>query len=67
MPTIRLNGRDHSVAEGESLAELVGSLDLDRGGVAIEINRTIVPRSQYGQRVLVADDRVEIVTIMGGG
>jgi sulfur carrier protein len=33
----------------------------------VEINREIVPRGQHAERVLAADDRVEIVHAIGGG
>jgi len=35
--------------------------------VAVEINGDIVSRSQHGERMIQADDRVEIVYAIGGG
>ena len=35
--------------------------------VAVEINGDIVSRSQHGERVIQAGDRVEIVYAIGGG
>ena len=35
--------------------------------VAVEINGDIVSRSHHGERVIHADDKVEIVYAIGGG
>lgn len=61
-----VNGAAFDAAEGATLAELVRRLEL-RGRYAIEINGEIVPRSAYGESVLRAGDRVEVVQAVGGG
>ena len=66
MITITLNGDERSLQDSTSVATLLESLEL-RGAVAVEINRAIVPRSEYPSRVLADRDRVEIVTAVGGG
>ncbi len=62
-----LNGEPHSVADGATVASLVAALGLVPQQVAVELNREIVPRSQHAEVPLHADDRVEIVTFVGGG
>ena len=37
------------------------------GGVAVAINREVVPRSEYARRQLCDGDRVEILEAVGGG
>lgn len=64
---IVLNGREEDVASGATLADLVASAGLAGKRVAIEINREIVPRSDYAARALAAGDRVEVVHAIGGG
>jgi sulfur carrier protein len=49
------------------VAELVESLQLSPRQVAVEINLELVPRAQHGGHVLAAGDRVEIVSLVGGG
>ena len=63
---IVLNGREEDVASNATLADLVASRLAGRR-VAIEVNREIVPRSDYAARLLVAGDRVEVVHAIGGG
>lgn len=50
-----------------SLAGLVTALDLQGKRLAIERNGEIVPRSQFADTQLLADDKLEIVGAVGGG
>jgi sulfur carrier protein len=65
--TITINGRPQQVAQGTSLLELLEQLHLNRQQVAVELNTELVPREHHGQCVLSAGDRLEIVTLVGGG
>jgi sulfur carrier protein len=64
---IVLNGQERDIAAAISLAQLLETTGYADRRVAVEVNREIVPRSQYGERVLNAGDRVEIVHALGGG
>jgi sulfur carrier protein len=61
-----VNGAAHEAADGETLADLVRTLDLS-GRYAIEVNGEIIPRSVYPKSALKAGDRVEVVQAVGGG
>jgi len=64
---IVLNGREEDVRHDATLADLLTASGLAGRRVAIEVNREIVPRSDYAARRLRADDRVEVVQAIGGG
>jgi sulfur carrier protein len=64
---IVLNGSDRDVESGSTLADLVAAAGLAERRVAIELNREIVPRSDYATRVLDIGDRIEGVHAIGGG
>ena len=64
---VRLNGEDREFPRDTTVLGMVQELGLDRGGVAVEINRTIVPRSTFEERALAPSDEIEIVTVLGGG
>ena len=64
---ITLNGEPRTVDEEITVAGLVEELELDRGAVAVEVNRSIVPRSRHEAHPLRPGDAVEIVTFVGGG
>ena len=64
---IQLNGTEHEVCAGTTVAELILEAGLPPEQVAVEINRELVPRADRAARPLAADDRVESVTLVGGG
>ena len=67
MMQITVNGEPHSVAPGFTAAQLVDLLELGGRRLAMEINREILPRSQYTAHELREGDRIEIVQAIGGG
>jgi sulfur carrier protein len=50
-----------------SVAELLERLNLGRAACAVEVNREVVPRARHADRRLAPGDRIEIVTLVGGG
>ncbi len=67
MLTFTVNGEARSLPEPLTVAQLLEHLHYDRGRVAVEINGEVVPSARHGERHLKAADRVEIVTLVGGG
>ena len=67
MVEIELNGAPHAAPEGGSLADLVAALDLAGKGLAIAVNRQVVPRQDWEARRLQPRDRIDIVRAIGGG
>ena len=65
--TIRLNGQEKDVEAGLTLDELLRRLELPDRRVAVERNLEVVPRDRYGATPVEAGDRLEIVTLVGGG
>ncbi len=67
MVSIILNGEPRSVADGLTIARLVADIGLNPAKVAVERNRTIVPRSTLADVLLADGDELEIVHFVGGG
>jgi len=65
--TLTVNGEPRTVAEGLTLAQLVRELGLERNPIAVELNLSVVPRDRHGETRLAEGDRLEIVTLVGGG
>ena len=61
-----VNGENVTVPAGSTLSVLIQELSLG-GKIAVELNREIVPRSQYDSLELNEGDRLEIVQAIGGG
>lgn len=64
---LTVNGKPQDVPEGTTVGELIRLLSLDRGACAAEVNAALVPKPRHGAHVLVEGDRVELVTLVGGG
>jgi sulfur carrier protein len=64
---IQLNGESHRIEGDANLVALIEKLKLRRGRVAVEINRVVVPKAEWGKAVLRPGDSVEIVNFVGGG
>ncbi|HEX4622024.1 MAG TPA: sulfur carrier protein ThiS, partial [Myxococcaceae bacterium] len=50
-----------------TVAGLLASLSIEPTGVAVEVNQQIVRRARHAEHHLRHDDRIEIVTFVGGG
>lgn len=64
---IELNGAPHAVADNQNVQDLIAALDLANKSLAVAVNREIVPRHQWPERMLKPRDRVDIVRAIGGG
>jgi len=64
---ITLNGREQDIDADATVADVLAASGLLGKRLAIEVNREIVPRSDYATRALSAHDRIEVVHAIGGG
>ncbi len=67
MLDVVVNGEPKEIAAGTTVAQLLDELRLKPRQVAVERNRNLVPRSEHAACVLETGDRLEIVTLVGGG
>jgi sulfur carrier protein len=67
MMQIELNGEARQTAEGATIAQLLEELGLPPSRVAVEVNYELVPRECHAEHTLQAGDRLEVVTLVGGG
>ena len=62
-----LNGQPRQLAASTCVAALLAELGLDASHVAVEVNRELIPRAKHTLHELTDGDRLEIVTLVGGG
>ena len=62
-----VNGDPRTLDGVSTVADLVREFDLTPERVAVEVNEQLVRRANYAQTPLKDGDRVEIVTLVGGG
>jgi sulfur carrier protein len=64
---IIFNGDKCVVEDRITVAALLERFEFEPRLVAVEVNWELAPRSSHGQRALAEGDRVEVVTLAGGG
>jgi len=64
---ILVNGEPRDVAAGTTIAQLLETLRLDPRTLAVELHLDVIPRGRHAECVLHDGDRLEIVTLVGGG
>lgn len=65
---IQINGEPREIPQSSlSLNELLDTLSLPPQRIAVELNKTIVPRRDWEKTTLKDGDQIEIVHFVGGG
>jgi thiamine biosynthesis protein ThiS len=64
---IKINGKPLDLSSALNISELLIHLQVEKGQVAVERNREIVPRSQHKEVMVAEGDEIEIVRFIGGG
>ena len=64
---IQLNGKAYPLDQECNIDDFLSKLSIDKTKVAIELNKSVVPKDKYSETKLANKDVVEIVTFIGGG
>ncbi len=64
---IRLNGEEREVAEGWTIAALLESMGLRRDGIAVAVDKQVVPRGDHERTALREGAEIEVIRAVGGG
>ncbi len=67
MVSLRINGEARSFDGAPTITAILEFLKVPADAVAVEVNRTIVPRSTHDHHQLEDGDEIEVVTVVGGG
>ena len=67
MPRITINAEPRSFSAPLTVADLLVQLGRDPKRLAVEVNEQVIRRDEQVARLLADGDRVEIVTLVGGG
>lgn len=62
-----VNGERREVPPGTTVGMLVSESGVSENAVAVEVNERLVPRAERAQHRLREGDRIELVTLVGGG
>ncbi|MEL6498109.1 MAG: sulfur carrier protein ThiS [Planctomycetota bacterium] len=64
---IIVNGESRTVDSQLTLRDLVEQLGLGSAAVAAEVNKQVIPRRDHDSTAIASGDRIELVTLVGGG
>jgi sulfur carrier protein len=64
---VTVNGEAQDFPPGATVTAALDQLGINGRGVAVELNREIVPKSQHPHQQLKDGDAIEIVQFVGGG
>ena len=68
MITIKLNGQKVMFSEGISLESFLQQNHLiDKTGIAVALNKSVVPKAKWGEIQLKNNDEIIIITATQGG
>lgn len=62
-----LNGNETEFSLPLTVAQLLTEQGLDDAPCAVEVNAVLVPKAQHDNVRITNGDRIEIVTLVGGG
>lgn len=65
--SVIVNGAAYEAAAGATALDVVAALGLEGRPIAVEVNERVVPRKLLAACMLSPGDRLEIVTLVGGG
>ena len=63
---VKINGKQFD-AEGKSIYEYLISSGYDIKRVAVELNGEILPKTEFENTFFKNDDKLEVVSFVGGG
>ena len=64
---ITVNGKPEPLSEGMTILDLLTALGVQTPLVAVEQNRSIIPKAKHAETILHDGDEIEVVTLVGGG
>ena len=64
---VNVNGDRVEIPANATIEQLLGLLELNTRAIAVEVNEELQPRDTHATFVLNENDRLEIVTLVGGG
>jgi len=64
---MKVNGKETTLGEACTLTDYLTREGYTIDRIAVEKNGEVVPRARYDTEILREDDKLEIVTFVGGG
>ena len=63
----KINGKEDSKAKGKTIGSYIDENGYKKTYIAIEVNGSILPKTEYDSYIINDEDIIEIVNFVGGG
>ena len=64
---IFVNQKKTIISKESTIISILTNLDIEDKYLAIEVNETILPKSEYDKYIIQENDKIEIINAIGGG
>ena len=64
---IFVNQKKVIIYRESTIINILANLDIEDKYLAIEVNETILPKSEYDKYIIQENDKIEIINAIGGG
>ena len=64
---IHINGEERTFENHLNMTNLLDLLQIKRVALAVELNKNILPKSEYDSCIIKDGDVIEIIQFVGGG
>tara|TARA_B110000263_G_C15235793_1_gene476973 strand:+ start:269 stop:469 length:201 start_codon:yes stop_codon:yes gene_type:complete len=64
---IFVNQKKIIISKESTVISILTNLDIEDKYLAIEVNETILPKSEYDKYIIQENDKIEIINAIGGG
>ena len=64
---IKINGEPEEIAENSTISELIEAKKLIAANIVVAVNDEIIEKSEYPTITLNNEDKLEIMSFVGGG
>ena len=64
---IFVNQKKVIISRESTIINILANLDIKDKYLAVEINETILPKSEYDKYIIQENDKIEIINAIGGG
>jgi thiamine biosynthesis protein ThiS len=62
-----INGQEREIQSSINITELLLELEIKGSHLAVALNSQVIPRAKYETTTISENDKIEIVTAVGGG
>ena len=64
---IFVNQKKIIISKESTVISILTNLDIEDKYLAVEVNETILPKSEYDKYIIQENDKIEIINAIGGG